>query len=105
MTQCDKEGFPLPATSKNMNQCNREGFPPCCFENHGTHGPNPHGFWYPCNLRVPIPTPIKTCTCEHRYRFQAGVGVGTHRVTHGLPVTGPKFKEGDKEAKIQEFLK
>jgi len=50
---------------------------------------------YPHNLQVPIPIPIKTRTREHRYGFQVGVGAGTHRVTHGLPVMGPRIQHKD----------
>ena len=53
----------------------------------------PTRFWYARNPRVPIPTPVKTRTHEHGYGFQAGVGAGTHRVTHGLPVTGPNCRK------------
>ncbi len=70
-------GF-LPPCCIEKCELTRQGglFPPCCVDSLGTLRPNPHGFWYPHNLQVPIPIPIKLipCTCQ---------------VTHGLPVTGP----------------
>ena len=85
--QRDREGCPLPAASKNTNHRDRKVLPPCrinkrksmqrkgldtpCYvDSCGICGPNPHSFWHPRNLRVPISIPTKTHTHEHGYGFR-----------------------------------